>query len=406
MSENFFKQQRQPINPNDFGGDDDAEINAMRSHLNESADSESPTGPPPPIMMKGKVPPQLQQQLNKQQFQPQPQQPKFTEFQQEEGLSDAQQMHQAAKRLLNRPQQEQSQQPFNPASFDPNKQMQRFDPNEAKFGQFKDQNFESILRKLAGHSTYEQIELPSRGKFYTRGEGPANGVLHIRKMTGHEEQILYTPRYVKQNQALNMVFKECIGEQINPELLLSEDRTYLMIYLRGISYTPQYRVEIQCPSCTKPFETDIDLGSLDVNYCPDDFTLESLTDTLPTSGLRVRWRLATGRDDTLVTEHRETRIKQWGDRVADDTMLYRSSLLIEEIEGVVNKTHIQHILERLPINDMAYIRELLNEPPFGVKTKVGMICPHCAHEFETEMPMELSFFFPKPSLQKKKPTQE
>lgn len=87
-------------------------------------------------------------------------------------------------------------------------------------------------------------------------------------------------------------------------------------------------------------------------------------------------------------------------------MLYRSSLLIEEIEGVVNKTHIQHILERLPINDMAYIRELLNEPPFGVKTKVGMICPHCAHEFETEMPMELSFFFPKPSLQKKKPTQE
>jgi hypothetical protein len=59
-------------------------------------------------------------------------------------------------------------------------------------------------------------------------------------------------------------------------------------------------------------------------------------------------------------------------------------------------------LENLPISDMAFIRELLNEPPFGVDTKVGMVCPHCAHEFETEMPMELSFFFPKPSLAKKK----
>jgi hypothetical protein len=87
-------------------------------------------------------------------------------------------------------------------------------------------------------------------------------------------------------------------------------------------------------------------------------------------------------------------------------MLFRSSLLIDNIEGVTNKTQIQHLLERLPISDMTYIRELLNEPPFGVETKVGMICPHCAHEFETEMPMELGFFFPKPNLPTRRQQQE
>lgn len=417
MSENFFKQQRQPINPGEInGGDEDAGVDAMRAHLNASESASEPQGAPPPIVMKGKVPPQLRNlQNNQQSFQQPPfaepqsfQQPQFNEFQQDAGLSEAQIMHQNAKRMM-RPQTQQEQaqqQQFNP-EFDPQqKTMQRFDPNDAKYGMFKDQNFEAVLRKLQPHANYEEIELPSRGKFYTRGEGPSNGVLHIRKMTGREEQILYTPRYVKQNQALNMVFKECIGEQINPDLLLSEDRTYIMIYLRMISYSPLYEVEIQCPSCTKPFQTQIDLNTLMVDYCPNEFGVNDLNDVLPSSGLRVRYRLATGRDDTVVTEYRDNRIKQWGDRVADDTMLYRSALLIDEIEGVTNKTQIMHILERLPINDMAYLRELLNEPPFGVDDKVGIICPHCAHEFETSMPMELGFFFPKPSLQKKKQLQE
>jgi hypothetical protein len=394
MSENFFKQQRQPITSADLD-DDAASDEAMRQHLNAQAqlDNAAPQGPPPGIQMTGRVPPELQK-FNKA--------PAFTPPQ-EGGMSEAQQLHAAAKRMLNPQSQQAAQQEtkFNP-EFTPPQPVQKMNPTDMKYGDFKDQNFESVLGMLQKFNGYDEVELPSKGKFYTRGEGPSNGILHIRRMKGHEEQILYTPRYVKRNQALNMVFKECIGEQINPDLLLSEDRTYLMIYLRGISHSQMYDVEIKCPDCTRVFQTQIDLGALPVDYCPDEFGPENLVEVLPTSGLRIRYRLATGRDDTAVTERRENRAKQWGDQVSDDTMLYRGSLLIEDIQGVNNKAQIQHLLENLPISDMAFIRELLNEPPFGVDTKVGMVCPHCAHEFETEMPMELSFFFPKPSLAKKK----
>lgn len=399
MPEDIFKQ-RPAIDPNEFDGggtDDESDISDMRAHLH--------TG----IQMTGNVPPQVQSAMQNPQFSSHPlnqplnqpfQQPNQSFQQPNPALTEAQAMYQNAKNLMNQPQQEKVQQ-FNP-EFNPQQMMQ-----QNKFSEFKDPRFEEVMRKLTGKSgNYSEIELPSRGKFYLRGEGPNNGILHIRPMTGSEEQILVTPRFAKKNQSLNMVFKECIGEQINPELLLSEDRTFILIYLRGISYSPIYDVELKCPDCTKMFQSKIHLNSLPVDMCPEDYGTEALFDTLPNSGLKIRYRLSTGRDEVIVQEHREKRIKDWGADIADDSTIFRISLLIEDIEGINNKTMIQQFIARLPISDMSYLRELLFEPPFGVDTKVGTICPHCSHEFEVEMPMELSFFFPKLNLRKKKWKQE
>jgi hypothetical protein len=272
---------------------------------------------------------------------------------------------------------------------------QNFNPND-RFRDFRDPALEAVLRKLQPSSgQYDEVILPSTGKFYTNGEGPADGKLHIRPMTGAEEQILATPRYVKKGVAVNKIFEQCIAEEVDPDRLLTVDRTYLLIYLRGISFTPAYDVDIQCPGCTARFQTTIDLNSLNVEDCPDHFSHADLEGVLPTSGLKFRYRLSTGRDEQLVTEHREKRMKEFGDAAADDTLLYRASLLIEEIEGVVGQIAIQTVISRLPINDVAHLRNLINEPPFGVNTKVDMICPSCTSEFEIDMPLEANFFFPR-----------
>lgn len=391
MSDDIFKQQRPPINPNEFDGggtDDESEVSDMRAHLQGG------------VQMTGNIPPQIQASMQNPQFSNHPLNKQLS--QNEAPLTDVQSMYQNAKKLMKQPQEEQKPvQQFNP-EFNPQQIVQ-----QNKFNEFKDPRYEEVIRRLNSKSgNYSEIELPSKGKFYLRGEGPSNGILHIRPMTGAEEQILVTPRFAKKNQSLNMVFKECIGEQINPELLLSEDRTFILIYLRGISYSPNYDVELKCPDCTKMFQTKIHLNSLDVDMCPEECGPETLVDTLPNSGLKVKYRLSTGRDEVLVQEHRDKRIKDWGAEVSDDSTIFRASLLLEEIEGINNKTQIQQILNRLPIGDMSYLRELLFEPPFGVNTKVGTICPHCSHEFEVEMPMELGFFFPKQNLQKKKWKQE
>lgn len=240
---------------------------------------------------------------------------------------------------------------------------------------------------------YEEISLPSMGKFYDGTDGPTDGKLWIRPMTGDEEQILATPRFVKKGQAINMIFQRCMRDSYRPEDFLTIDRTYLLIYLRGISYTPDYDVEVKCPECDRKFSHTIDLNSLVVEECPDDYG-PPLEDVLPTSKYSFRYKLSRGRDENTIQEYRERRIKMFGDQ-SDDTLVYRTAMLLDDIEGLEDKKELQKLISVLPINDVAHIRNMVSEPPFGVDTNVSITCANCLQDFEVDLPLEANFFFPR-----------
>jgi hypothetical protein len=244
-------------------------------------------------------------------------------------------------------------------------------------------------------NVYEKIQLPSLGKFYNGDDGPADGVLHIRPMTGAEEEILATPRFVKRGNAINMIFNRCIKEQqYNSENFLSADRTFLLIWLRGISYTPNYDVEVTCPFTDKKFNYTINLD-LDVDTCPADYGLANLTGTLPETGYNFRYRLATGGDEQRVQDHRDKHSKSDRSGMADDTLLYRTALLLEEVEGLTHKDELLILLQKMPISDVSYLRNLTSEPPFGVNTKISITSPFTMEDFEIDLPLESNFFFPR-----------
>jgi hypothetical protein len=252
-----------------------------------------------------------------------------------------------------------------------------------------------LLSKVRDTRVFEALTLPSKGRFYDGDDGPLDGVIHIRPMTGEEEQILATPRFVRKGQAIDMIFKSCMQETFQVEKLLTQDRTYLLIYLRGISYSPEYEVEIGCPSCDTKFSTVLDLNSLFVDFCPDDYSQDIQSGTLPTSGYSFKYRLSTGKDETELTEYRERRIKQFGDTATDDSLAYRTACLLDEIEGLKGTAELLTLIKNLPISDVTHLRNTINEPPFGVDTMVGITCASCLHEFEVDLPLESNFFFPK-----------
>lgn len=252
-------------------------------------------------------------------------------------------------------------------------------------------DLETALNLLDGMHQWEEFHFPSKGRFYNN----IPDTVHVRAMTGEEEQILATPRFVKRGKAIDMIFNRCIKEKINTEELLSVDRTHLLIYLRGISYTPEYDVEIKCPNCGIKFQTVIDLNGLDVEECPVDFGPENLEGTLPMSGFTYRYRLSLGSDEQQISQYRDKKIQDFGDQSEDDTLLYRTALLLDEIQGVRMLKEIQHLLKKLPIADVAHLRNEINQPPFGVKTEVPMLCPSCTEEFKIDLPLETSFFFPR-----------
>jgi hypothetical protein len=184
-------------------------------------------------------------------------------------------------------------------------------------------------------------------------------------------------------------------EKYNTQQFLTADRTYLLIYLRGISYTPDYDVEIRCPVCPTKFSTVINLNDLSPEECPDDFSDSDLQGVLPSSGFRYKYRLATGEDEVDISNYRDRKIAMFGDQSEDDTMVYRTALLLESIEAVTDKRELSMLLKRLPINDVAFLRNEINEPPFGVDTNVPMICPSCSEEFKVDLPFDAGFFFPR-----------
>lgn len=273
-------------------------------------------------------------------------------------------------------------------------------PREAPNQSISSGHLKELLETLKGStSIYDEIELPSKGRFYDDTDGPSNGVISIRPMTGEEEQILATPRFVRKGQAINMIFQRCLKEQFRPEQLLTIDRTYLLIYLRGISYSPNYDVEVKCPECETKFATTINLNTLYVEPCPDTFG-PVLQDVLPTTKLPFAYRLSTGQDEQNITDYRERRIKHFGDSSADDTLIYRTAQLLDHIDNLTSKSELQILLKNLPINDVSYIRNCINEPPFGVDTNVEIHCPSCLQEFEVDLPLEANFFFPRRKKEK------
>ncbi len=262
------------------------------------------------------------------------------------------------------------------------------------------QELEQLLSQIQNNQIYEEVVLPSRGIFYD-GQLP-DGKINVRAMTGEEEQILATPRYVRSGQAINMIFKRCIQEQFPTEKMVTADRTYLLIFLRGISYSPEYEVEIKCPECSQRFTTVLDLNQAYVTFCPDDFGPGSLTGVLPETKFNFEYRMSVGSDEIDLQNHRERRIKQFGDS-NDDTLSYRSSQLLVSIEGLTDKNELQTLVKRLPIMDVSHLRNTVNEPPFGVDTDMGIICPMCTAEFTVDLPMETNFFFPRRRKEEKTP---
>lgn len=364
MPDDVFRPQRRKISPEELEGDPVApqeEVNdplATIRQVQQAAAQEvghetsGPLAEELPFHMSGNVPPEFRQMLR-----------------------------QRGPESPQRPQQ---------------KRKQRATPDAQVRVQSSDA-LENLLRKLSEKYNWEEFEFLSGGRFYGDKIPP---VIHIRPMTGEEEQVLATPRLVRRGKAIDMIFQRCIQEPIPTEKLLSIDRTHLLIYLRGISYTPEYDVEIRCPACPAKFSTVINLNDLELNDCPSDFGEESLTGVLPSSGFRYKYRLSTGEDELDISSYRERRIAMFGDQSEDDTMLYRTAMLLQSVEGVTDKKELTVLMKRLPINDVAFLRNEINEPPFGVDTQVPMICPACNEEFKVDLPFDANFFFPRKKEEK------
>lgn len=265
---------------------------------------------------------------------------------------------------------------------------------------------------------WEPVTLPSKGVYY--GDSIPDGVVQVRPMSIYTEKILSTLRLAKSGQALDMIFKYCVrfpNEEFDPMDLLVGDSTFLLFYLRGITFGNLYEFTITCSDedCGHLQQQTFDLNQLASTIKGPSDEEEPFPVKLPylseSTGrdFYVKIRMMRRRDVTTMTSDKKARkligpsnarINKLSKRFRNvqsieslnDVVEKNLSLVIEEVMGSKDRFKIDKLVERMHSSDSGAIRQKLNDYSPGVDTSITVNCNECGNEMKISLPITESFF--------------
>lgn len=272
---------------------------------------------------------------------------------------------------------------------------------------------------------WEQAYLPSRGLYY----GWPDGMCYVRGMGQKAEKVLATQRLTASGQAIDYLFRECckFPDGFDPAQLLLGDRTFLLYYLRGITYGNQYDFAVTCanPECGETTTHVYDLNNLVESLKMADPGLgdEPFKVSLPYLSqatkrdvwVGVRFLRAFDANDMLA--RRRTTAKLTGNKsgvrnksrevqeqrrqlnsredvALDNTLDENLEKMIVNVMGVADQFKIRSFVKQLHSLDTGAIRDWLKEHTPGIDSSIEITCPACQQTFNLELPITESFFRP------------
>jgi len=267
---------------------------------------------------------------------------------------------------------------------------------------------------------WESVTLPSGGVYYD-GMIP-DGVVQVRPMSIYTEKILATMRLAKSGQALDLIFKYCVrfpNEQFDPVNLLVGDSTFLLFYLRGITFGNLYDFTVKCSDedCAAVQSHTFDLNQLastikgpigEVDEEPYEVRLPYLSEATGRDFI-VKVRMLRRYDLTTMTSEKKhkrlvgpsnARVNKLTKRFRqvqsveslNDVVEKNLSLVIVEVMGTRDRFKIEKLVERMHSSDTAAIRQYLDENSPGVDTTIVVNCNECNNEMRISLPITESFF--------------
>ena len=243
----------------------------------------------------------------------------------------------------------------------------------------------------------ELVPLPSFGLVY-----PPNSPLHnikeieIRYMTAADEDILTSRSLLRSGKAIDAVLKNCILDaRINPEELLSGDKNALITFLRVSGYGPEYKVEIDCPSCEETSKYEFDLSQLEMKTLdvePIEQGENRFHIQLPT-GTHIEFKFLNSAEEKEISDAQD-RIKRSTNSPVDRNVTTRLKNTIISIDGNTDSSLINQYVDTLNVRDSRALRKYMEDNTPDIDMKQEFNCPHCGHRGEVDVPISVGFFWP------------
>ena len=243
----------------------------------------------------------------------------------------------------------------------------------------------------------EFVPLPSFGLVY-----PPNSPLHnlkeieVRYMTAIDEDILTSRSLLRSGKAIDAVLKNCILDaRINPEELLSGDKNALITFLRVSGYGPEYKVEIDCPSCEETSKYEFDLSQLEMKTLdvePIEQGENRFHIQLPT-GTHIEFKFLNSAEEKEISDAQD-RIKRSTNSPIDRNVTTRLKNTIISIDGNNDPSLINQYVDTLNVRDSRALRKYMEDNTPDIDMKQEFNCPHCGHRGEVDVPISVGFFWP------------
>lgn len=259
---------------------------------------------------------------------------------------------------------------------------------------------------------WETCALPSRGLYY----GWTNGNVQVRAMTQTAEKILATQRLAQSGEAIDYLFKNCcqFPAGFEPQQLLVGDKTFILFYLRGITYGNLYEFGVKCPECETMSTYTYDLNGLantikwaDPNMGSGPFRVDlpHLTQVMGRP-VWIRLRFLTSGDTNSMVQ-REKAKKKTNSKVRNSGVQTQREVTIDQtisdnldlmtislMDDVTDRMSVRRFIEKLHAVDTSAIRDWLKKYTPGIDTTVEIECNNCSHEYKIGLPITEDFFRP------------
>jgi len=242
----------------------------------------------------------------------------------------------------------------------------------------------------------EEIELPSKGKYYPAGHPLSSGKILLRYPTAKDEDILTSKNLIQKGTVIDVFLQSIIVDKsINLNDMLLGDKNALIIASRIMAYGKDYTVEIDCPSCSYKNSVVIDISQFEPKEVEniDSITANDFEVVLPASKATVRFKVLTQADD----KQADAIIKQIKKSVATQSspeVTTRLRLAILSVNGNEDRNEIKRFVDTMLTLDSKALRDEIYKFSPDVNMKFKFQCEECSYEEEMTMPIGISFFWP------------
>lgn len=195
---------------------------------------------------------------------------------------------------------------------------------------------------------HDVVGLPTGGVFYKNRKKS----IKVGYLTANDENILLGGG---EDMIYNLLRNKIYEPDLKIEDLIESDVEAILIFLRNTSFGPEMTLNLTDPQTKKPFQTNVNLESLNIieGQKPDEDG--TFVTTLPKTGYSVRLKPMTYGDLQEINNYEKT----YPQGRTAPKVTWKLMKQIVELNGTKDKGEINKSIEQLPIMDSKYIRNFL-----------------------------------------------